>query len=142
MIFILRSTLVAMLLLAAAACGRELAAPAVPLALSVTVRSIDGSPLPAGIAERPGAIDFVAQYSFRLERDGSWSSSGVYNPAGAEPTTGTNFWDNGSYRYDGQTLVFHSNFSHTDWPATVRGDTISATILFPIANSTHAVVMW
>lgn len=120
----------------------KISAPKAPLALSVSVRTLDGSTLPARIAEQSGAASYLTAYTFTLTPDGFWRGKGTRYPEGVSPSNASEIWDNGTYQFDGTSLVLHSNFSHTDWPSTVRGDTISAMIVLPIGDTPYAVVMW
>ena len=130
------------LLIATAACDWSTSAPKAPLALSVSARSVDGSALPVLLQERAGEASYLTGYTITFTPDGFWRAEGMRSPVGTAPSEATPFEDNGVYQFDGTTLRLHSNFSHTDWPSSLRGDTLTSTIIFPTADAPHAIVMW
>jgi hypothetical protein len=130
-------------LVTVAACHHDVTTPAVPLTLDLNAQRLDGAPLPVSVEERPGATDAIRDFTLTLSPDGFWQLHGHYEPAGASQSTSfPEFWDNGDYSFDGVTLTLHSNFTHAAWPAVLRGDTIAATAILPIADAPHQVVLW
>ena len=134
--------LAATLLLGTAACDRSSTAPKVPLKLSASARRVDGSALPALIEERSNEASYLTGYTITLTPDGFWRAEGTRSPVGTLPSEAMTFEDNGFYQFDGTTLRLHSNFSHTDWPSSLRGDTLTSTMMLPTADAPHAIVMW
>lgn len=85
---------------------------------------------------------YITSYTITLTSGGVWRGKGTRYPEGTSPSDASEFWDYGTYQFDGSTLVLHSGFSHTDEASVVHGDTISGAIALPIADAPHAVVMW
>lgn len=124
-----------------AACSSDnVAAPEAPLDVTIQARSVDGLSLPIVIEEHPGADVQLIAFRVELWPDGLWYGSGSRRPAGEAVGDTSAFNDNGWYRSDGTTVLLHSNFTNTDWPGTVHGDTIIATVSLPIANAKHTIV--
>jgi len=126
----------------AVSCRSDLTTPTVPLSVNVSAHSVDGAALPAWIEERPGAGAHLTEYHLSLTSDGTWTADGYRYPDNTAPTTLLELTDNGTYEFDGASLTLHSNLTHTNWASTVRGDTITAAVWFPIANASHVVVLW
>lgn len=138
-----RAALKLAVLFALTACDRHLAAPpAVPLQADYQARTIDGMPLPVPVEERPGVTSAVTGLTVTLEADGYWYVHGNRRPDGARAAPLGEFWDNGIYRFDGTTLLMHSNLTKGDWRGTVRGDTISVAAMMPVADGAHVIVLW
>lgn len=116
--------------------------PAVPIAMDLYAHTVDGSPVPVWIEERPGVGSHLVSLHLHMTSDGFWTARGVRYVDGATPADTSAFIDNGVYSFDGKTLGMHSNWLHVDWPATFRGDTISASVLLPDADARHTVSMW
>jgi hypothetical protein len=131
------------LLFALTACDRRIAdPPAVPLDADYQARTMDGVPLPVAVEERPGVTSAVTGLTVTLQADGYWYLHGNRRPDGAPAAPLGEFWDNGVYRFDGTTLLMHSNLTKRDWSGTVRGDTISVSAMMPIADEAHPIVLW
>ena len=125
----------------AAGCSSEtIAPPRAPLDVTVEARTIDGASLPTAIEEHPGADVQLIAFRVELWPDGQWYGRGSRRPAGGAVSDTSAFNDNGWYQTDGTSILLHSNFTHTDWPGTIHGDTIIADVSLPIASAKHAIV--
>ena len=125
-----------------AACRNDVTTPVIPLSLSVSAHSVDGAAFPAWIEERPGAGAHLTEYHLTLTSDGRWTADGYRYPDTTAPTTLLELTDNGTYVFDGTSLTLHSNLTHSNWASNIRGDTVIATMWFPIADAAHVVVLW
>lgn len=141
----LQVTLVSLSVVGAAALTtsscKQIAAPTVPLTLSDTAIWIDGMPLPAALADGATTTTYVVQFTIDLTADGMWTAGGWRYPEGRARADVSEFRDNGYYTFDGRTLLLHSNFTHTDWPATVGGDTIMVSAVLPFSRARHLIAL-
>jgi hypothetical protein len=120
--------------------GSELTPPRAPMNVTVIARTIDGFTLPAFVEEHAGAAIQLVEFRVELWPDGNWHGSGSRRPFGGAVGDTAAFNDNGWYHSDGNTILLHSNFTHTDWPGSIRGDTIIADVSLPIASAAHTIV--
>ena len=129
-------------LLPVLSCRQGMTHSAAPLSLDLYAHTVDGSPLPVWIEERPGVGSHLVSFHLHITPDGFWTARGVRYFDGTTPIDTSAFIDNGVYTFDGTTLGMHSNWLHCDWPTTFGGDTISASVLLPDADARHTVTMW
>jgi len=124
-----------------AACGTEkITPPRAPLDVTVEARTVDGASLPTIIEEHPGANIQLIAFRVELWPEGQWYARGSRRPEGEAVGDTSAFNDNGWYQSDGAAILLHSNFTNTDWPGTIHGDTIVADVSLPIASAKHAIL--
>jgi hypothetical protein len=121
--------------------GTETTKPALPLDVTLIARTIDGAALPVLVEEHAGATVQIVQFQLQLSPDGLWFGSGSRRPLGGAAGDTAAFQDNGWYRSDGTTLLLHSNFTHSDSPGSMRGDTVSMRMLLPVADLPHEIIL-
>ena len=121
------------------ACKSDVTVPAAPLDRTLSASSVDGQSLPVLLRESPGEFNHLTQFKITFAPDGLWTAVAFFYPDGSTATVNVN--DNGWYRFDGTTLLMHSNFSRTDWPGSVRWDTIFLSAKLANADAYHSFVL-
>ena len=122
-------------------CRGSVVAPAVALDRTVSAARVDGQALPFVLQAGHGEANHLTRFEITFAADGLWTAVVLFFPDGATETATVQANDNGWYRFDGNTLRMHSNFSGTDWPGSVHGDTVTISAKLPIADAFHTVLL-